>query len=124
MKKSKKSIMATTMGVVCCLLISMSVFASSGSYCSTYDMTGGVFSRYITPSSKVTVHISPIQGSPDCDMGVIWAKKYWYGWDGPMESTSSVKESDVSFSSSEKRKIWLRNFSGVRWTGNVSFSWK
>ena len=97
MKRIKKRIVTTIIGGFCIFVIPMSVFAASGSYLSTYDMTGGVFSRYIQPKSIVTVHITPTQGTPDCSMGVIWAKKYWYGWDGPMESTSSVKESEVSF---------------------------
>ncbi len=56
-------------------------------------------------------------------MGVIWAKKYWYGWDGPVKMTSSIKDSSVTFKTTEKRKVWLRNFTGIRWTGEVSFEW-
>jgi hypothetical protein len=50
-------------------------------------------------------------------------KKTVLGWDGPLKYTSSVKPGSVSFDSSEKRKVWLRNFAGVQWTGDVSFSW-
>ena len=56
-------------------------------------------------------------------MGVIWAKKYWYGWDGPVKMTSSIKDRSVTFKTTEKRKVWLRNFTGIRWTGEVSFEW-
>lgn len=71
----------------------------------------------------MTVQISPNVGAPDCNMGVIWAKKYWYGWDGPVKMTSSIKDSSVTFKTTEKRKVWLRNFTGIRWTGEVSFEW-
>jgi hypothetical protein len=81
LKQVKKRTISKIIIVITMTLAStFTVFAASGSYSSTYDMTGGVFSKYITPKSKVTVFVSPTQGSSDCNMGVIWAKKQC--WDG------------------------------------------
>ncbi len=40
-----------------------------------------------------------------------------------MKFTSSVSAGTVKFKTSKTRKIWLRNFSGERWTGSVTFTW-
>lgn len=103
-------------------VIGTTVFAS-GSYSSTYDMTGGVFSSDITANSYITTTITPTQGTPDCNMGIILATKYWYGWDGPIQYVSSTAGGTVTHNCSGTYKIWLRNFAGTRWTGAVDFSW-
>ncbi|MFA9375507.1 MAG: hypothetical protein ACERKZ_02020 [Lachnotalea sp.] len=113
-KIKQRTILGTILSITLIMASTLTVFAASGSYTSTYDMTGGVFSRYIQPKSKVTVSINPTQGSPDVKMGVIWAKKTALGWDGPLKYTSSVAAGSVSFDSSEKRKVWLRDFAGVQ----------
>lgn len=109
----------------CVLLITsttLCVFAA-GSYTSTYDMTGGVFSKWIQPKSKCEITVNPTKGTAGQDMGIIWAHETWLGWDGSQKFVSSTTGGTVSFKSSNKRKVWLRNYTGNQWTGNVTFSW-
>ncbi len=120
MKKIKR-IIASTAIITC--FASTVIFAKAGGYSSTYDMTGGVFSEWIQPKSKCTINIKPTIGTPGQDIAVIWADRKWYGWDGTLKWTSSTEQGIVTFKSSNKRKVWLRNHTGHRWTGKVSFSW-
>ena len=103
-------------------MIWTTVFAA-GSYSSTYDMKAGVFSRDITANKYIATTVNPTQGTSDCMMGVILATKYWYGWDGPIDYISSTTGGTVTHNCSGTYKIWLRNFSGNQWTGNVYFEW-
>lgn len=98
--------------------------AKTHSYQSTYNMTGGVFSNsYYSPTSYITTTIRPKIGTSGCNMGIIWGKKYWYGWDGDIDYVSSTEGGSVTFNVNDKRRLWLRNFSGNRWTGNVTLTW-
>ena len=119
MKKTKTllALMLTLM-----VIVPITVFAS-GSYSSTYDMTGGVFSKYITPTSYVKTTITPTKGVSGQNIAVIWAKKYWYGWDGSSKSVSSTKGGSATHYSSATRKVWLRNYTGQQMTGKVTFKW-
>lgn len=119
--KNIKRIIIGSIVIACCA--SSMVFAKAGSYDSYYEMYGGVFSRWIKPKSKVTISITPSVGTSDCNMGVIWAEHRWYGWDGDEKFTSSVYPSTVSFKSKEKRKVWLRDYAGQYWAGDVTFAW-
>ena len=85
--KTKISMFALAMTIVS----TTTVFASAGSYQSTYDMTGGVFSKSIKPSSYVKTTIDPGIGIKDASIGVIWAKEYWYGWDGEVKYLDSTR---------------------------------
>jgi len=105
-----------------CFLTTL-VFAKAGSYSSTYEMKGGVFSRWIQPKSKCTITVTPKVGTNGVDMKIIWAHQTLFGWDGPYKNTSSTKKGSVSFKSNKKRKVWLRNPTGKVWKGNVSFKW-
>ncbi|SKA66482.1 hypothetical protein SAMN02745111_01324 [Eubacterium uniforme] len=121
MKHFKRIIILSTV-LVC--LVSMTVSAKAGSYSSTYSMKGGVFSKkWIDPKSKCTVDVFPEIGTPGEDMAVIWANKVFFGWDGDYKWTSSTEPGTVTFKSSRRRKVWLRNFTGIRWEGKVTFSW-
>lgn len=118
----KKKVLGICVAVTVMISTTIMAFAS-GSYSTTYDMTGGVFSKWIQPTSECKVTINPTKGTSNCDMGVVWAKKTWFGWDGDVKNVSSVSSSTVTFKSSEKRKVWLRNYAGTQWTGAVTFSW-
>lgn len=122
MKKTKSYMTVTGAVVLCLFVISMSVFAG-GSYSSTYDMTGGVFSRSITAKNYIDTSVEPLKGTSGCNMGIILATKHWYGWDGPIKYVSSTKGGTVRHNCNGTYKIWLRNFAGVQWTGSVEFSW-
>ncbi len=71
----KKRIFKTLGIVLCCGIMTMTVIASDKSYSSTYDMTGGVFSKYIKPKSYIKVNVVPKVGTEGCDMGVVLAQK-------------------------------------------------
>lgn len=120
MKKIKRVTIVLSM-FICIFCIT--AFANAGSYTSTYEMTGGVFSKWIHPTSKCTITVYPKSGTDGQDMGVIWAKKTALGWDGKQKWTSSTQPGTVTFKSSKKRKVWLRNYTGFKWTGSVSFTW-
>lgn len=101
------------------------VLAKAGSYSSTYDMNHGVLSKiWIKPKSKCSVTVSPKIGTKGQDMGIIWANKNIFGvWDGPQKFVSSTKGGTKTFKSSSKRKVYLRNYTGKKWTGYVNIKW-
>ena len=57
----------------------VSVFAGSGSYTSTYRMTGGVFSQLMNPSSTITVAVAPDVGTSGVNMVLFLAQQKWWG---------------------------------------------
>ena len=120
MKNLIRTIIVTTL-LVC--LMGTIAFAKAGSYNSTYEMKGGVFSKWIQPKSKCTTTITPRVGTAGVNMTVVWAHYTILGWDGPCKTTSSTKKGTVTFKSNKKRKVWLRNPTGKMWKGNVSFKW-
>ena len=123
MKNTKIKTIYISLIILICASSSVA-YAKAGSYSSTYNMKGGVFSKkWIEPKSKCTVCVNPEVGTPDEDMAVIWASKNFFGWDGEMKWTSSTKAGKVTFKSSKKRKVWLRNFTGITWKGHVTFTW-
>ncbi|HAU86077.1 MAG TPA: hypothetical protein DCW90_11445 [Lachnospiraceae bacterium] len=106
------------------VLYPLTAEAVTHTYISSYDMTGGVFSKsYYQPSSFIETTVIPEKGTDDCNMGIIWAKKYAYGWDGDIKYVSSTRGGTATFYTSDKRKIWLRDFAGTRWTGTVVLKW-
>ncbi len=125
MKKIKLRRLRRIIAAVCCMFLLTGVAASAaGSYSSSYSMTGGVFSKAITATKSITTTVVPGQGTSGVQMGIIRAKKEWYGWDGPIQYVSSTAGGTVTFSCSGTYYIWLRNFAGSLWYGNVTFSWK
>lgn len=123
MKKSKKYVLFMSFAMI--ILIPTMAYASASSYQSTYDMQRSVFSREITAKSYVSTYICPDVGTNGANMGIVWAKKYWYGWDGDMKTTDSTRPGSVTFKlkSKDTAHIWLRNFTKDRWSGHVTFTW-
>ena len=119
----KKKLYLTLIFAIILTFISV-LTVSANSYSSTYNMTGGVFSRDITARSSITTHITPTQGTMNASMGIIRATKYWYGWDGPIKYVNSQSGGSVTHEANGTYKIWLRNFAGHRWTGHVTISWR
>lgn len=116
---------------LCCsfLLCSAKVaFAASSSYSSSYDMTGGVFSgRSFDVNSYITTSISPKQGTVDVDMHIYKAEKAWYGdyvATDEIGTVSSTAGGSVTCYDTGTYKIYLRNYTGFQWYGNVSFRWE
>lgn len=120
----KKTLFTILLLVVMCICITTSTAYAAGSYSSTYNMTGGVFSKDITASQYITTTLTPSQGSPGAVIGVILATKHWYGWDGPVKDVDSAAGGSVTHYCNGTYKIWLRNFTTIRVYGNVSFDWK
>lgn len=121
--KSLKKLGCSFVCACCMMLFAIPVFAG-GSYSSTYEMTGGVFSDWIDADSYITTHVDPWQGTSDANMGIILAQHHWYGWDGDEEFVSSTSPSTTTFDCSGRYKIWLRNYTGQTWSGSVDFSWE
>ena len=107
-----------------CVCIATTTAYAAGTYTSTYDMTGGVFSDNITASEYIITSIVPRDGMPGGSIGVILATKHLYGWDGPVEEVDSATGGTVTHSCNGTYKIWLRNFTTMRVTGKVTFSWR
>lgn len=125
MKTLKKAQMKSSiLLVLICIIVATSTVYARGSYNSTYNMTGGVFSRNISAKKYITTTIVPKDGTLDGSIGVILAKKHWYGWDGPIKNVNSATGGTVTHKCNGTYKIWLRNFTTMRVTGNVSFDWK
>lgn len=122
--KKKSTTCSTLLLIIMCVCIATTTAYAGGSYSSTYDMTGGVFSDDITASEYITTSIVPRDGMLEGSIGVILATKYWYGWDGPVKNVNSATGGTVTHSCNGTYKIWLRNFTTMRVTGNVTFSWK
>ncbi len=112
------------------VLSTVVVFAASGSYNSSYDMTGGVYSQDILidgNNGKIVVNLIPTKGYNDHNIDVYLQKKGLLGvWSGVTgNNVSSVYNSTSTFSNLEKGtyRIYLRNWSGQQMTGKSTISW-
>ena len=122
--KKKSTTYSTLLLIIMCVCIATTTAYAAGTYTSTYDMKGGVFSDNITASEYIITSIVPRDGMLGGSIGVILATKHLYGWDGPVREVDSAKGGTVTYSCNGTYKIWLRNFTTMRVTGKVTFSWR
>lgn len=119
------------LSLICVLLVLTVgfVYAGSGSYNSTYDMTGGVYSRTMSVGSNpsFTCNLYPAQGVYDAIIRVFLEYKEWYGYTSVASndvSSTSSSSSNFTKSDSGTYRFYLRNYTGLQMTGDCSFSWQ
>lgn len=108
------------------------LFRASGTYKSTYDMTGGIYTRQSwevssAPTFKVTISPTYFAGSDDrVEMGVFLERKELFGWSTAAEGRVTVmKGGTVTLrgASAGTYRIYLRNWSGFSTKGNISITY-
>jgi hypothetical protein len=126
MKKKMISIM-----IVSVLVLSTAIVAfagGSGSYSSTYSMTGGVYSRQmdVGTNPSFTAKLKPTQSVPT-NLTVYLEKKTSTGWSSLIsKDVSSSSNSTTTFTNNNSGiyRFYFRNWSGQLAKGNVDISWK
>lgn len=131
MKRIRKRVVSILMGVAVMLTSTLAVFAASGNYSSTYDMTGGIYVKKTwTTSATPTFKVSNSNCYSECPVSttidVMLKKSTLTGWSTVKSgSLNAGKSSSCSLKGSGKGKyqIYLRTASGYRMTGNIKVSW-
>lgn len=111
--------------VICFFAFSITPYATT--HYGTYDMKGGIFyAKAFKKGTKLDISVDPVQGSPNCPMGIFTAKKTFFGWRGidSIADVSSVEYSSTTYTTKKNIDgIYFRDWAGVRWTGSFSVSW-
>ena len=103
--------------------------SESGSYTSTYDMTGGVYSAR---NWEATATPTFIVSNWDCysvydgTIYVMLEKKSLLGWNTKDDSTLNARTSgncSLIGDGSGKYRIYLRQNTGYQMTGRIEFKW-
>lgn len=107
--------------------ISSAYGAGWSTYSTSYDMTGGIYTKktfYIR--KKMYIDINPTMGTSDCSMDIYKYTNHWYGTsrDECIATVSSVKTSSTVSKYKGSYGIYLRNWSGSQWTGNLTITYK
>ena len=124
--KTKKIIGVSTFF---CGIIAVTNFVFAASFNSTYDMTGGLFTRTFSPTSSkpiVTVQTWPDVGVYGQSMSVYLQKKNTFGYDdvssGSLDSTV-YDETSLKGNSKGTYRIYLRNWTGKKMSGDIPISY-
>lgn len=106
------------------------VYAASGTYNSTYSMTGGVYSQVWNASAKPTFTVSlyPDIGVANANITIYLERDNWNGWGvvtSKSVSSTSGSTSTLYGQESGEHRIYLRNYSGKLMQGDVTikYSW-
>lgn len=101
---------------------------ASGTYESTYNMDGGVYTRQnwtttAAPTFKVTIEPTSFEGSDSkVGMGIYLEKKELFGWSAVDEGRVTLMAGGtvtLKGSAAGTYRIYLRNWSGLWATGKV-----
>lgn len=119
--------------LICLLFIFTVSYAGSGSYNSTYSMTGGVYSRTmdVGANPNFVINVRPTEWpSSSSTMTLFLQQKHWYGWGSAGGSQTSRTVSARYSSTTTLRgldddlyRVYMRNYTGLPMRGNVSFNW-
>jgi hypothetical protein len=131
MSKFKKFLFTAIVSVFALVSSTALVFAASGTYNTTYDMTGGVYSATTwTPTGNSTwkFQISPIIGVSGAGMTIYIEKSGFFGWstvDSANISSTLYSDSTLYSSSTSTHRFYLRDWSGFQNTGYITlkYSW-
>ena len=101
---------------------------ASGSYSTTYNMTGGVYTRqsWVTtaaPTFNITIEPESFAGaSTEVEMGIFLEKKSSIGWSVVDEARVTLVDGGsvtLSGESAGTYRLYFRNWSGFKATGNI-----
>lgn len=129
MKRVKKRIVVTLATVLCLFAIPMSVFAASGSYSSTYNMTGGLYVKQTWDAKNTpTFKVSNSNGYSvvDGEIYVMLQKKGLLGYSTKSDGTLPARKGGsctLKGDGSGNYRIYLRQLTGDRMTGDITVSW-
>ena len=72
------------------------------------------------------ISISPDIGRSDCNMSIYTYTEHWYGKtrDKCIADVSSISSSTTVSTYTGKYGIYLRNWSGFQWTGDLTINYK
>lgn len=101
--------------------------ASWSTYSSTYDMTGGIYTKQtFKVNERMIVSINPTKGRSDCNLGIYKYTEEWYGKSRSkcIESVSSMNSSCTIINDKGTYGIYLRNYSGFQYKGNIAIKYK
>ncbi|MCM1325707.1 MAG: hypothetical protein NC094_11005 [Bacteroidales bacterium] len=129
MKKVKKLFNMILLNLLLVITPTMLVYAESGSYESTYDMTGGLYSARTwdaTATPTFTVSTSNCYSVYEGTIYVMLEKKKLLGW-----STKDDDELDARTSGSctlvgdgaGTYRIYIRQLTGFQMTGDITIEW-
>lgn len=96
-------------------------------YTSTYDMTGGIYTKQtFKVNEKMVVTINPVKGRLDCKIGIYKYTEHWYGNSRSecIETVSSVNSSSTTIKDKGTYGIYLRNYSGFQYNGDLRIQYK
>lgn len=113
------------------LFVSMmtAAFAGSGTYNSTYDLTGGLNSRSFSTGDYHIMKVSTYPtggGSEDLDLSLfLYKESFWGNVNVDSGSVSSVYNDSESLYGDEAGDYYVRfrNYGGTRMTGDVTFNY-
>lgn len=98
-----------------------------GSYNSTYDMKGGIFTKKtFDVDEKMIINIYPKVGREDCGFSIYTYENKWYGYsrDQLIANVSSVNNSRTVSEYTGNYGIYIRNWSGFQCTGSINIQYK
>lgn len=129
MKSISKSISTIAIIVIMIVFSSLTVFAESGYYDSTYSMKGGVYSQRTwdtnaTPTFEVGTWSCYCE--VDTTLTMYCEKKTWYGYStcSSAEYSARIGEThSLSGNGSGTYRLYFRNPSGSLATGSIRISW-
>ncbi|CAM3068983.1 hypothetical protein PASE110613_15220 [Paenibacillus sediminis] len=131
MSKLKKRIISSVVAIGTLISLTPFVFAASGTYNTSYDMTGGVYSKSTwSPSgpSSFEFLMSPTIGVSGANIGIYLQKSGILGYsdvDSTQVSSTSFSDSTLHGSSAGTYRFYLRDWSGFQNTGDLTmkYSW-
>lgn len=130
-KFNLKLLIGTFTFVMMVLIDTTGVYAVSGSYSTTYNMTGGVYSSQnwnATNMSTFKIKTTPTVGYDHIEIVQYLERKTFAGWTDVNNANVPSKKSSSSSLTGDKSgeyRIYFRNYSGVQIKGNfsISYSW-
>jgi hypothetical protein len=126
-----KNIVVSTLAVVALFAATVLVFAQSGTYNTSYDMTGGVYTQQTWNASATptfVVETTPSVGVEGAIIREFLQKNATFGWsDVASKDVSSQNYAKATLVGSDKGeyRIYFRNYSGFQMKGSIkiSYSW-
>lgn len=123
----KKTFSAFMFATMVFLATSM-VYAASGSYTSTYQFSGGLYSKSIDvgANSSFVVETWPTKGNPGSTMDLYLQRSTTFGWKEVSKSYNSSTDHDIAHLygvDSGLHRIYFRQYTGITFTGDVKISW-
>ncbi|WP_273127778.1 hypothetical protein [Bacillus weihaiensis] len=125
--KIKKSLGVLAFGATILASTSL-VYAASGEYESTYNMTGGVYSKYFDVGSDptFTVYVYPEIGVEGSNISLYLERKTTFGHAGVDSGSvsSTVNDSEKLYGDNDAQyRIYYRNWTGHQMKGDTTIKW-